>query len=286
MKLSRNVIIVAAILIAEVVVLSIVAFAARGAPADGIVVAANAAIIQATDQKAVTSKITIDRVVAPGPSWVVVQAEMGDGELGGVLGSEHVDAGESTDVAVSLEATALPSAAVATLIADLGVPSMLEYSPTASSGGMGGTSSAPADDRIYVAGGQVVSARFAIQPLSAKVGAGQAKIGSVERGLGDASIAASGVVAPGPSWLSASIPATGSTPGHVLGVQRVPAGLSPNVEVKFIAPVPNQTIQVMLHADLGTLGTFEYSFADSAHSVDQPYVAGGKVVSVELTPTP
>lgn len=275
---------VAAILVAELVVLALAAWSARSAPADGIVVRPDDVYIGVSNQKAVTSRVRIDRVVAPGPSWVVVQADNGAGEPGRVLGTVHVEKGESTDVDVAVEAVGLPRVAVATLFSDRGVVGKFEYSGSAGSDGMGGGSTPVGADKPYVADGKVVSAQFAIEPLSFRVSSGEATIGAVVVRTQGTSVIASDVVAPGQSWLSVSVVATNGAPGQVLGFTAVQAGVNPTVTVMLPAATTSRPLVVMLHADLGRSGKFDYSAVDASSSPDQPYVAGGRTVRIPIPP--
>jgi hypothetical protein len=272
--------------VAEIAVLSLVAWSAGSAPTDGIAVSADQAGLKVSDQSAVTATITIDWLRAPGPSWVVVRADSGTATPGAILGTKHVDAGEFTNVPVSIEATMLPRAAVAVLIADLGVPGVLEYGGQMSSGGMGGSATTASADKPYVADGMVVDYPFAIAPLTTTVSSTDATIGPLTWDAAGTSVVANYVKAIGQSWLAVSVVTTSGPPGDVVGVTPVAPGLSRMVSVPIQASARGRRLVATLHADLGKPNQFEYSPTDVGNSSDQPYVAGGQTVQVPVPHTP
>jgi len=265
--------------------LSLVAWTARSAPADGIAVNADQAGLKVSDQTAVTATVTIDWLKAPGPSWVVVRAASDTAVPGAILGMKHVDAGEFTNVPVTIEATMLPHAAVAVLVADLGTPGVLEYSGQMSSGGMGGTATKASADKPYIADGMVVNYPFAITPLTTNVSSTDATIGPLTWDATGSSVVANYVKAIGQSWLAVSVVTTSGPPGDIVGVTLVPRGLSRMLRVPIQATARGRRLVATLHADLGKPGQFEYSPTDAGSS-DQPYVAGGQTVQVPVPHVP
>jgi hypothetical protein len=94
----------------------------------GVVVASGRASIVATDQLGVQGALKVDRVLAPGPSWVAVYNQGMGGMPATRAGFVHVPAGESTGVAVPLDpAVRLSERVVVVLQADRGVASVLEF---------------------------------------------------------------------------------------------------------------------------------------------------------------
>lgn len=275
------------VIVAEFVALAVIAISMRSGPTSGVVAKPSEATITVSDQTAVTSVVRIDRVVAPAPSWVVLQAESASGTPSTVFGSVHVDKGESTNVAVSVEPGTLPKRAIATLVADMGNHAELVYGEsTGASGSMGsGGSQGSAADKPYVANGALVMARFAIQPLSSTVGSAEATIGAASRDATGTRVYATGVVTPGPSWLSVSVVASSGAPGAILAYAPVQSGSTPTVTVSLLSAMNGQPLVVTLHADLGRSGQFDYTTADATGSPDQPYVAGGNTVRVLLPPS-
>ena len=131
----------AVVLAVEIGVLCLLGFTAKSPTADGLVIRAGDASIQAAEQTGPWGTLVIKQVVTPTPSWVVVQAQGGGGASTTVVGYTHVPAGVSNDVTVSLDpAQALVNSVAVSLVADRGQPGVFEFSPSAgaSGGGMGG----------------------------------------------------------------------------------------------------------------------------------------------------
>lgn len=271
---------------AEIALLSLVAWSAGSLPVDGIAVNSDQAGLKVSDQVAVTATVTIDWVRAPGPSWVVVRAGSGVGNPGAILGMKHVDAGEFTNVPVSIQATAQPHAAVAVLVADLGTPGVLEYGDQMSSGGKGGTAAGASADRPYIADGMVVDYPFTITPLTTNVGSTDATIGPITWNPDGTEIVANYVKVIGQSWLAVSVVTTSGPPGDIVGVTLLPPGLSRAVSVPIQASARHLRLAATLHADLGKPGQFEYSNTGVGISIDQPYVAGGQTAQLPVPRAP
>lgn len=93
------------------------------------------------------------------------------------------------------------------------------------------------------------------------------------------------VVAPGPSWVVVRQMKNGK-PGMALGTAAVPAGESRNVIVELMPNVAlTRDVQVVLHADRGVVGDFEFAMDRFAESPDKPYFvarAPGFDAAVEL----
>lgn len=135
-----------AILVAEVAILCLLAFCGKSVPAGGLVVRPGGASIEVADQTGPWGVLVVKKVVAPAPSWVVVQAGRGAGGAGVVLGFTRVPAGTSADVSVALDPRqSSADTLVVSLLADRGKVGVFEFTPSSSGGGagmgMGGQSS-------------------------------------------------------------------------------------------------------------------------------------------------
>ena len=86
------------------------------------------------------------------------------------------------------------------------------------------------------------------------------------------------VVSSGPGWLVVHIDANGS-PGPVIGYATVPDGLTRNLSVKIDPAKATPVLYAMLHADAGTVGTYEFPGAD------KPVMVEGKMVSPAFSST-
>jgi hypothetical protein len=277
---------VGGILVAELVVLVLIAWAASSGPSTGVAVQAKAASISMGDQRNVIHDVTVDRVDAPSAGWLVVQADWEDKIAEQVLGSVWIPAGQSREVKIPLDqSSSLPRRIFVTLLADKGNPKVLEYATGGMDSGM--KSSATAADVPVIAGGEVVRAHVGLAPLSFAVGGGQAALSEATRTADATSVVFARVVAPAQSWISVSIENASGRIGQVLGTKLVRPGTSVNVNVPIAAVPPGaQVVVATLHVDLGTVGQFDYSPSDIGNSYDQPYVAGGQTVSVGVPLAP
>ena len=287
---------IAALLLAEVLGLSLVAWSAASGPIFGVAVPARVARISMSDQHDVVHAVTVNSVVTPVPGWLIVQADWNDGVPEAVLGSRWVHAGESRAISISLDPRApLPRRIYVTLLADLGKPHVLEYfvTPGLGSGGMqamgstlgtaGVTQLAATKDKPMVSGGTVVTAHVTVSALSFAVGPGQAVLADATRTADATALVISRVVAPAQSWISVSYGSDSN--GELLGTKLVSAGVHNDVRIPLKAPPGTGPITATLHVDLGTLGQFDYSPSDLGNSPDQPYVVGGQPVSVPVQQT-
>ena len=78
----------------------------------GYVASAKNAQLEVSESQSSDTVLTVDRVVTPGPAWLVVHLEK-DGMPGDRVGLVHVDKGESTDVEVPVEGVTTPKVIVA-----------------------------------------------------------------------------------------------------------------------------------------------------------------------------
>jgi hypothetical protein len=98
------------------------------------VVVAKGASLEVADQLGVQGALKVARVVAPGPSWVVVYNKTAQGGMNmssaSQVGIVHVSAGESRDVSVPLDPDIRMTQYVEVVLqADRGVPSVFEFDP-------------------------------------------------------------------------------------------------------------------------------------------------------------
>ena len=286
---------VATLLLAEVAVLGVVAWSARGGPMVGVAVRSSDAAIVVSDQRNVVHEVSVDRVVAPADGWLIVQADWGNGVPDAILGSAWVPMGESKNVKIKLDPLSpVPGRIFVTLLADMGTPHVLEYfvSPTPSmktKGGMGSTpgtggptGEAAMKDVPIVANGSVVTAHVSLSALTFAVGPEEALLADTTRTVDATTVIIPRVVAPAQSWVSVSLEATGGKIGQPIGETLVRSGEQTGVTVPLRVRPARSPLLATLHVDLGILGQFEFSPLDLGNSPDQPYVAGGQTVSVPV----
>jgi hypothetical protein len=285
-------ILIAAVLIAEVVLLSYVAFSAVPGPGDGVAVRAGSASLTMSDQRNVAGFVKVDRVVTPVNGWVIVQADWNEGVADAVLGSRWVPAGESHDVTIGLDPRQpTPRRIFVTVLADLGQPDVLEFVSANRLGlvgmlgmgsGLGAAAGSVTRDKPLIAGDTPVSAHVDVVPLSFAVGPGQALIAESTRTADADVVVIPRVLAPAQSWVAISLEATAGQGGGVLGTKLVSAGDHRDVAVPLNVRLGPSPVIATLHVDLGKQGRFDFSPTDLGNSIDQPYVAGGRTVSAPV----
>lgn len=263
--------VVVGILAVEFVVLGGLALVTRGWPMGGFAVREGAASVQAKPQVGVLNELSVARVVSPGPAWVLVQADMGDGTAGPTVGYAHVGRGVSNHVRVPVDGMGgLPQVAFVTLVADGGRQNVFEYD----------MNNMPASrDRPFIAGGASVSttipvATFGVNNTDFTAFVDRARL----EPSGDA-VRVGTVMAPEPSWVVVSAARGSGKPDTILGKLRVPAGDTADLLVALDSAAPGQKLRVTLLADKGKPDVFEFDPADLRTSADKPYVTGGMTVS-------
>lgn len=91
------------------------------------------------------------------------------------------------------------------------------------------------------------------------------------------------VVVPGDSWIGVYTEGMGGMPGTRVGVARVASGRSMAVEVPFEPDVRlTENVIVVVHADRGVRGRFEYDAERFDASPDKPYWVGGRTVEEKV----
>lgn len=92
----------------------------------GIPTAAGTAAIEVADQPGVQGELLVARAVAPAGAWIVVHLD-DDGAPGARVGLLHIPAGESNNVAVSLDPLPLTETLFVAIHADAGTPDVFDF---------------------------------------------------------------------------------------------------------------------------------------------------------------
>jgi hypothetical protein len=252
----------------------------------GVVVAPGNAALQAFDQGSASGELLVDRVLAPGGSWVVVTTPATVDASAAVVGLAHVPAGVSRGVKVPLgPGVRLNQRLVVTLHADRGIPGRFEFDPArfdVSPDKPYSVSGAPLSvavvkDTTVRSLAEAAGTEASAEPSAA---AGQALLSIAPRLTVLNRLVVDRVVAPGPSWVAIYLVDDEGVPGELAGVVRVAAGESVGVAVPIeIDRELTDKLLVALHADGGVAGRFEFSASDFARSPDKPYASGGSEVS-------
>ena len=99
-----------------------------------------------------------------------------------------------------------------------------------------------------------------------------------DQAIEDGTVTVDRVVSDGPGWIVIHIDNNGA-PGTVIGQSAVTDGENMDVVVEIDETAATETLHAMLHADLGTEGTYEFPGADVPVQVD------GQVLSVAFDVT-
>jgi len=252
----------------------------------GVIVAPGNVGLSVADQTSPAGVVVVDRVLAPGPSWVVVSSLPTADRPGGVIGFAAVPAGESRDVTVTLLTKGVATAKLAvTLHADRGVPGQFEFEQA-------NYDASP--DKPYFALGTEVSKTLvkdtAILTIAEAAGASvssevSAAAGSAALEVGNRltvidTLVVDRVVAPGPSWLAAYLVDDTGRPSGIVGWTHVDAGETMNVEIPMTPSVTlTDKLLVAVQADAGEPGHLDFTVRGFAASPDKPYAVGGAELS-------
>lgn len=290
---------VAALVIAEALVIAAVAYAGARLPSEGVAVRATDALVEVDDMR-VSGAFSIARVVMPTDGWVIVRA-VRDGRPAELIGAARVPRGESRHVAVPTDrARALPAEAVVSLLADRGRAGVFEYATGTGddvvvggerpAGGMGmGAAGGPSVSTVtetvdvpLVANGRPVAERFRITPFSTVFPPEEAWIDGAYRFGRAAEVVVRRIVAPAPSWVAiVCVGASPQEPNRVVGYAAVPAGATAEVAVALSEPTEGD-LTAVLCADLGTPGVFELDPTALAAGPDPAYLALAYFVQVPV----
>jgi hypothetical protein len=91
------------------------------------------------------------------------------------------------------------------------------------------------------------------------------------------------VLAPDDSWVVVTSASKGGADATVVGLARVPAGESRNVDVSLAPGLEmNQGLVVTVHADRGVRGRFEFAASRFEASPDKPYFSAGVALSAPI----
>lgn len=220
--------------------------------------AQSGATLEAADQLALNGSVTVARVVADGPSFVVIHADNGQGGAGDVIGFAPVKTGESHDVQVSIDPNKATANLHAMLHTDDNTVGTFEFGTVQG-----------ADDPVMV-NGSPVEAAFNLTLLMAS------------DQVVDNQVTVARVVTAQPGWL---VIHAGDANGFAdaIGQTFVDSGVSTNVKVDIDASKRTDILWPMLHTDTGTADTFEFGKVDQT---DLPLVINDKVATLPITTVP
>lgn len=211
------------------------------------------ALEQAVDED---GQFVVSRVFALEDGWLVVYAD-DEGAPGEVLGHVPIEAGESSDVVVPLDAFGVTPVLHVRLHEDSGESGEFEYPQ--------------ADEPLEVDGEEVAAA------VDVDVRVVVPAVAVADQTLGqDGQVVVDSVTAAAPGWVAVHAD-DGGEPGQRLGLSPVPEGESNNVTVRFNWRETTRRLHAVLYADNGEQGLFEAE-ADTVVAIDEEPITASFIV--------
>ena len=291
--MKKQTILVVAVAAAAILVLSMAASAylLLRAPSamQGVVVTPGEASLTVSDQRSSAGTLVVDRILVPGPSWLVVSVPDSGGSGPEVVGRLHVVQGQTLHAAVPLDpGVGLFTKVTVTVHADRGIAGTFEFDPARYEAspdkpyfvGASELATTVVRDTIVTPLWEAAGARVSMEPSAAP---GTAVLELASRLTAINGLHVDRVVAPAGSWVAVYLVNDDGSPGALAGAARVGSGESTDVDVPFqTESAISEKLLVVLHIDLGERSAFEFEPADFAASPDKPYAVDGVEVSREV----
>ncbi len=237
----------------------------------GIPVMMDEAAIEVGDQP-LGETVTIGTVTSPTKAFVVVHEAQADGMPGKRLGYTAIEPGATSGVKVKLtEELDRITPLIAAVHADVEGDGRLDFEMEDLVGSA---------DQPFFADGHEVAAAFKVGPFGVKVN--RASIEASDQIGAEDSITVDSVYAPDAAWIVVHKAVDGA-PGERVGLARVEAGTSKDVEVELTEEMLPEQLIIAVHADRGTAEVFDFDMMDILGSPDQPYFVKGEEVAAVIT---
>ncbi|MFP4322267.1 MAG: hypothetical protein ACLFTK_07430 [Anaerolineales bacterium] len=214
--------------------------------------------VEVSDQVSLDGTVTVDRVVSPGPGFIVIHAEGEGGGPGPVIGQRHLHPGVNTNVIVDINAEGATPTLFAMLHTDDNEMGVYEFGEVEGADGPVLVDDAP------------VTPPFNVQLIRAYPQ------------MVDGSFTAAHIVTDAPGWLVVHAASEEGGPGPVIGQAALEAGNNADVAVEISGDVTN-TVFPMLHVDTGEAGVYEFGEVEGA---DGPIAVDGTVAVTGVSTVP
>ncbi len=205
--------------------------------------------VTVSDQDASAGTVTIEKVVADQPGWIVIHITKGGGP-GPVIGQSAVSVGENANVEVAIDLDQATQQLFAMLHLDVGAVGEYEF---------------PGDDVPVFVDDVIVNVPFnATFPITDSVSVS-------DQDASEGVVSIDQVVASQPGWLVIHV-TRGGGPGPVIGNSAVIVGSNPDLAVEIDLSQATGQLFAMLHLDVGTEGVYEFPGDDVPVFVDDVIV--------------
>jgi plastocyanin len=218
--------------------------------------------VSVTNQTLRNSTVTVARVAAAEPSWIVIHSDA-TGKPGTDIGHTPITAGVNTTVTVKIDITKASPRLYAILHSDKGRVARYEF---------------PGADIPAIVNGQMITPGFNLV-------VGTPSVIVTDQPSINGAIVVSTVVAAEQSWIAIHSDASGK-PGPVIGFSPVLTGENNNVRVRLTTFRPTPRLYAILHTDKGRLGRYEFPGADVPTMVNGQMVTPGFNLTNPAPPKP
>jgi len=214
------------------------------------------------DQVVTNGRVTIANVISNGPGWVTVNIQSADGNPGAEIGYTAVKSGASSNVVITIDAVKATPVLFVMLYKDVGQIGKHEI---------------PGADTPQEANGQKIQKTFNTSGVAASAsstpaamvmdtpapGGATPQIKVSDQQLSNNSVMVDDVVSTGPGWIIIYSVGANGQPDQPIGHAAVKDGDNQMVMVQLDPAKAQGTLIAQLHADKGTIGTFEFPGDDA-----------------------
>lgn len=245
------------------------------------------------DQDVSNGKVTIASVASSGPGWVAIHTQGSDGNPGPEIGYTAVKSGVNQNVVVIIDATKATPVMFARLHIDAGTLGKYEFpgpdepqqangqmvSPSFKTSASAVSTSTLEADNLYPTPGSTQSATASTPTpdmgmvMSTPSGNTTPFVKVSDQPLFAGTVMVDEVVSAGPGWIVIYTTNANGQPDQPIGHAAVKDGNNQGVLVQVDTTKAQGTLYTLLHADKGTIGTFEFP------GVDEPVMVGVQMIA-------
>jgi hypothetical protein len=212
--------------------------------------------VTVNDQVSVDGTVTIDEAFSPGPGWMVIHADNGEGAPGPVIGFRQLQTGMNVNFAVPVDTASATPTLFAMLHEDTGEAGVYEFGEVEG-----------ADLPVLVDEAPVTP------PFNVEL------IGVTDQFIADGTVTVGSVVVSQDGFVVVHADNGEGAPGPVLGFAAITAGQNSDVAVTLDGEATN-VLFPMLHVDTGEAGVYEFGTVEGA---DGPVAVDGVVAVTGIT---